>query len=379
MPRFSASYPGSRSLLTIHERIGALSDYAGRGVVMAFIDAGFYPHPEIAGRVLVHVDAGTDQITEQTGTDYDSGDLGWHGQMTTVIAAGDGRLSGGRYRGIASEAQLVLVRVGTPRGQVKEPDILRGLNWLADNCHRFQVRVVNISVGGDFVCDDPDHPIYAVIRKLTAAGVVVVAAAGNRAQNFMVPPASATEAITVGGLDDQNVLDESHWRLYHSNYGQSYSGQPKPDLIAPARWVVGPIMPETSVAREARWLGPLLQSPDDDEIRRLLRRGYADLGLTRRQVLEPDANLYAMLQARINAHKIVDAHHQHVDGTSVAAPVVSAVIAQMLQINPRLTPEQIRSILCATARPLADYPPERQGSGVIRPADALAQVSENTD
>ncbi len=138
-------------------------------------------------------------------------------------------------------------------------------------------------------------------------------------------------------------------------------------------------MPETGVAREARWLGPLLQSADDEAIRKLLRRGYADLGLARKQAWEPDANVYSMLQARINTHKIVDAHHQHVDGTSVAAPIVSAVVAQMLEANPRLTPSEIRSILCATARPLAGCPPQRQGAGVIHAAGALVQVLKNVD
>ncbi|MBZ0298499.1 MAG: S8 family serine peptidase, partial [Anaerolineae bacterium] len=178
MSLFSANYPGAQGLLTTLERVGALPEYTGRGVVMAFIDAGFYPHPEIAGRVRVHVDASTSRISEQMDDRYHSGDLGWHGQMTTVIAAGDGRLSNGKYRGIASGAELVLIRVGTPRGQVKEPDILRGLHWLVEAHRRFDVRVVNISVGGDFVSTDPDHPIYAAVRRLTAEGVTVVAAAG---------------------------------------------------------------------------------------------------------------------------------------------------------------------------------------------------------
>lgn len=379
MSLFSVNYPGANGLLTTAERVGASPDYTGRGVVMAFIDAGFYPHPEIAERVLLHVDASTTQITEQIGDDYDSGDLGWHGQMTAVIAAGDGRLSGGKYRGIASGVQLVLIRVGTPRGQVKEPDILRGLRWLLANHARFGIRVVNISVGGDVVSNDPDHPIHAAVRELVHAGVTIVTAAGNRAHDYVVPPASSVEAITVGGVDDQNTLDSSRWRAYHSNFGTSYNGQPKPDIMAPSIWVAGPIMPETGVAREARWLGPLLQSPNDEAVRKLLRRGYADLGLARKQAWEPDQNVYGMLQARINTHKIVDAYHQHVDGTSVAAPIVSAVVAQMLEANSRLTPSQIRSILCATARPLMGCPPHHQGAGVIHAAGALVQVLKNVD
>jgi serine protease AprX len=369
------SQPGQMTLLSTPERVGTLSQYTGRGVVMAFVDAGFYPHPEIAGRVLVHVDASTNHVFEQAPDAYEPSDLSWHGQMTSVIAAGDGSNSNGKYRGIASDAQLVLIKVSTPRGHIKEADILRGFRWLIDTHRRFNVRLVNVSVGGDFASSDPNHPLHEAVRKLTEAGVVVVTAAGNRLADSVVPPASAVEAITVGGLDDHNSLDPSLWTPYHSNYGVAHDGSLKPDLIAPAEWIAGPIMPETTVAREARWLGPLLHAPDRKHLNRLLKKGYSDLGIARSQALQPDDHVYAMLQARINTHKIVDAHHQHVDGTSVAAPIVSSVIAQMLEVNPGLTPQQIRSILTATAQPLADTPRERQGSGVLRAADAVMKAS----
>lgn len=374
---FNANYPfsepGKATLLPTPRRVGALRQYTGRGVVMAFIDSGFYPHPELEGRILLHVDASTNHIVEQAGDDFGVHDLSWHGQMTSVIAAGDGSLSRGKYRGIASDAQVVLIRVSTPKGLIKEADILRGLRWLLDTHRRLNVRVVNISVGGDFTSDDPSHPLHRAVRRLVEAGVTVVVAAGNRGVDSLVPPASAAEAITVGGLDDHNSLDRSLWKPYHSNYGRDYTGRHKPDVIAPSVWVAGPIMPETGVAREARWLGRLLKARTDRDMLHLLERGYSDLGISRGQAQEVNDHLHSMLQARINTHKIVDAHHQHVDGTSVAAPIVAAVVAQMLEANPNLTPQVIRSILCATAQPLADVPSERQGAGVIHAAQAVRQ------
>jgi serine protease AprX len=376
---FTANYPqfryGDPALLSTPERVQAVEQYAGRGVVIAFIDSGFYSHPELAGRILLHVDASTEAVIEQAGDQLEPHDLSWHGQMTSVIAAGDGRMSGGKYRGIASEAELVLIRVSTPKGLIKERDILRGLNWLLSAHERFNIRLVNISVGGDYTSRDARHPLHRAVRRLAQAGVTVVCAAGNRGAGSVVPPASAAEAITVGGLDDQNVLDDRLWRLYHSSYGTDYRGNPKPDLIAPAMWVAGPIMPETTVAREARWLGPLLQVRDQKQAVGVLKKGYADLGIARKQAMKPDDHLYSMIQARINTHKIVDAHHQHVDGTSVAAPIVTAVIAQMLEANPGLTPRRIRAILRATARPLADAAPERQGAGVLCAAEAVQRAA----
>jgi serine protease AprX len=372
MPLFTSNYPlnGQTILLSTPSRAGANPAYTGRGVVIAFIDSGFYPHPDLGNRILVHVDATTSRISEQPNA-FPASDLSWHGQMTSVIAAGDGRTSNGQYRGIASEVQLVLIKVSNRRSQIKEADILRGMRWLIANHDRFNVRIVNVSVGGDFESSDPEHPLYRAVRKLAKAGVVVVAAAGNRGTHFVVPPASAPEAITVGGIDDHNTLDRSQWTLYHHNYGTAYDGTAKPDLLAPAIWIASPILPDSGVAREARWLAPLLHAEDTSSVSRVLRRGYADLAITRSQAQRPNKNLFAQLQARIHAHKLIDANHQHVDGTSVAAPIVSSVVVQMLEANPGLTPQAIRAILTSTAHKLPGVEDERQGAGVLNASAAV--------
>jgi len=380
VPTFTSNYPnfqaGEPTLLSTPERTGALAQYTGAGVTIAFIDSGFYPHPDLDGRILVHADASTNHITEQT-NDFESNDLSWHGQMTSVIACGDGKMSNGKYRGIASGANVVLVKVSTPIGHIKEGDILRGLRWVIDTYKRLNIQVVNISVGGDFVYNKADHLLHKAIRKLTKAGVTVVVAAGNRHVDYLLPPASAAEAITVGGFDDHNSLDQSQWTPYHHNYGVVYDGTPKPELIAPANWLASPIMPHSSVAREAYWLGRLLQNPTEQEVQSLLAEGFNDLGFHPEEI-KKDAALYHKLEARIHAHKIVDTQHQHVDGTSVAAPIVTSVIAQMLQANPRLTPRQIRAILTRTARRLNGVPVEQQGAGVLNASAAVQTALETS-
>lgn len=381
LPDFKPNYPfhngGRPSLLSIPERTGGLPDYTGKGVVIAFIDSGFYPHPDLAGRIVLHADASTNRIIEQQ-DEFTIDDMSWHGQMTSFIACGDGRTSAGKYRGLACNARLVLVRVSTPKGQIKETDILRGLRWITDTYQRLNIRIVNISVGGDVVSNDPDHLLHKAVKKLVKAGITVVIAAGNRQVRHLLPPASAPEAIVVGGIDDQNTLDQSRWQLYHHNFGNAYDGTPKPEVVAPANWIASPIMPGTSVEREAGWLAPLLDSPSEKQVGKLLRDGYADLGLSRGEALSPDNDLYARLEKRIHAHKIIDAHHQHVDGSSVAAPIVTGVIAQMLEANPRLTPRQIRDILTATATRLSHFPVDRQGAGVLNAAEAVKRAAEQS-
>lgn len=379
MPLFSANVPYAgtmeRGVLSLRERLGASTQYTGRGVVIAFIDSGYYMHPDLGDRILVHTDASTQHIVEEDRV-RTTDDLSWHGQMTSVIAAGNGAESGGRFQGLASESKLVLIKITSPRGLVKEGDILRGLRWLIDTHHRLGVKVVNLSVGGDYVSYDPEHSIHRAIRRLVEEGVTVVAAAGNKGGDAIVPPASSPHAITVGGYNDSNTTERERWMAYHNDYGTCYDGSSKPDVTAPAVWIASPILPGSGVAREAYWLGPLLHSESEGALKRLLLRGYADLGLSLEEAMRPDDHLYAKLQARINTHKLIDAKHQHVDGTSVSAAVVTALVAQMLEANPRLTPESIRAILMQTAVPLPHVPTAQQGAGTIHAANAVLAAAK---
>ncbi|MBZ0309099.1 MAG: S8 family serine peptidase [Anaerolineae bacterium] len=373
MREFTSNYPHfERGMLSLPERLGVLPDYTGRGVVMAFIDSGFSMHPDISSRIMVHADASTQHIIE-TPTVRELSPLSWHGQMTTVIAAGDGRTSNGKFRGAACESQLVLVKVSTPDGQIKERDILRGLRWLLDTHRRLKVRIVNLSVGGDFVSTDPNHPLYRAVQKLTEAGITVITAAGNRGTSELVPPASAPHAITVGGYDDHNTLDSSEWKMYHSSYGTAYDGTLKPEIIAPAAWIASPILPESEMAQEAAWLAPLLNGRSESALEALLHQAADLFGLSPRANPE-SGRVHQLLQERINKYKMIDAHHQHVDGTSVSTAIVPSVVAQMLEANPHLTPAQIRDILIRTAVPLPHVSPKRQGAGRLNAAESVRQA-----
>ncbi len=375
---FQRTYPihgVDDGVLTIAARTHAPAAWTGRGVGIAFIDSGFFPHPDFSRRVLVHANAAYPTVVENRRYRADL-PQSWHGMMSVALAAGSGWRSGGRFAGIAPKARLVLVAVTNARGRIKEPDILRGLQWVVEHGARFGVRIVNLSVGGDLPSADPAHPIHAAIRELNSRGVVVVAAAGNRAVARLVPPASALEAITVGGVNDGNSADAHHWTLYHHNYGHACDGTPKPDVLAPAEWVASPLLPRSGTAREIARLDRLLTVEAWDEARalHLIRLARRDLGLSREEVKALTPALRETIQARIAACKVINADHQYVDGTSVAAAIVTGVVAQMLEANPLLTPAAVRDILKATAKPLAHVPAERQGAGVIRPAPAVSEA-----
>src|SRR3972149_4357718 len=76
----------------------------------------------------------------------------WHGLMTSSLGAGNGFMSDRLYQGIATHANLVLVKTGNRRGRrIHGGGIHRALAGVIANRDRFDIRVVNISLGGDHV------------------------------------------------------------------------------------------------------------------------------------------------------------------------------------------------------------------------------------
>ena len=94
-------------------RMDADERYTGRGVTIAFLDSGFYAHSDLlepVNRILAYhsIFPAEDDPTRLHTPDVAS----WHGMMTSVVAAGNGFLSEGLYRGIAPDANVVLVKIG---------------------------------------------------------------------------------------------------------------------------------------------------------------------------------------------------------------------------------------------------------------------------
>lgn len=362
------------ALLATPYRVHAYPQFTGRGVVMAFLDSGFYPHPDLTrpyNRILAHIDATVKDPIERPNFRRPAV-TSWHGLMTTSVAAGNGFLSGSRYRGIASDAKLVLVKTGNRRGRrIHEDDIYRALNWVIHNQHRYHIRIINLSVGGDIPSDGTLSALDELVEEASARGMVVVCAVGNGGLQAVVPPASAPSAITVGGLDDRNSLEKMRHRLYHSNFGHGGHFKTKPDLIAPAIWVAAPMLPQTSTYNEGQYLWKLVHA-SDEELKTLLATREAEKKFKKETLNSSLDEIRRALRLRMIENKYIHAHYQHVDGTSMAAPIVSSVIAQMLEANPALTPAQIEKILCDSAQPLENFPRERQGYGVLNAAHAVA-------
>ncbi|MGL4649796.1 MAG: S8 family serine peptidase, partial [Caldilineaceae bacterium] len=415
---FPYYHPDEERVLGLSERLPDYARFNGDGVTLGFLDSGFYPHPDLCRdplpvgqpldrlsarqwrslleplgpRFLDYVDLSADQ--DVRGVDHpslwDGQGVAWHGQMTSVIAAGNGNLSGGLYRGLAPSATLLPIKIGRGDGRVPESDLLRGFEWLLAErrSERLGLRVLNVSVGGDFAQEWRLNPVCLAAERLSERGVLVVAAAGNSGRPDLKAPATAPSVLTVGAVEDENRLIDrcrtdsiERLLLFHHTWGTvrgPFGRQRKPEVLATGRHVPGPILPVSFVWREAMAIGRLREtlrvgdSHTDSLLahwQRVLHEETADEEATTGEWM---GEVWQAVRKRMNAHKWVDAHHQHVDGTSVSAAIVSSVATQMVHANSNLRPEELRALLRETALPLFHLPAEQSGSGVIQPAVAVA-------
>ena len=354
-------------------RIDAAQKYTGKGVTIAFLDSGFYPHPDliepknriIGYRHMLMKEGDTSQL-------FDPDVASWHGMMTSVVAAGNGSLSNGFYRGAAPDAKVVLVKLAKT-GRITEQNIQDGLEWVLENRTKYKIRVVNISAGGDFENSYLHDSLSQTVEACVNKGLVIVCAAGNAGHlpnHPVFPPASSPSCIAVGGLDDKNSMNRAKRGMYRSSYGPTLDGFQKPEVIAPSIWVPAPILPGTPTAQQAELLGTLDKSVDEDLHSTIRANSGVDADLDA-ALDRPVHSIRQIVALKLRQGNVINKHYKYVDGTSFAAPIVSSVVAQMLEANPRLTAQQVKRILICTAERLPHFEVDRQGWGVINPRKAV--------
>jgi serine protease AprX len=354
-------------------RLDADQRFTGRGVTIAFLDSGFYPHVDLttpSNRILAYKNMF--ESDGQLETLFQPDVASWHGMMTSVVAAGNGALSNGFYRGIAPDAEVVLVKLART-GRITDENIREGLEWILANNEQYNIRIINISAGGDEEKSYLEDPLSQVVEACSAAGILVVCAVGNSGHlpnHPVVPPASAPSCIAVGGLDDNNSMNRARRGMYRSSYGPTIDGLQKPEVIAPSIWVPAPILPNTPTAQQAALLDEL-DNAKDEELHSIIRNNPGvdeDLDAALDRAVH---SIRQLILLKINTENVITKHYKYVDGTSFSAPIVSSVAAQMLEANRSLTPSQVKRILIDTAERLPGYEIDRQGWGVIDPRRAV--------
>ena len=194
----------------------------GEGVAVAVLDTGIAVHPDLRGKVVMFQDC----VNHRQGMYDDSG----HGTHVGGIIAGDGRMSRGRFQGIAPEVRLVVIKILDAKGEGSVEQILDGIWWLQKNHRRYGIRVVNISVGArqDLEPGKEECLIHAV-EELWNQGLVVVVSAGNYGpgEDSIAVPGNSRKVITVGALEEPGMKNRC------SGSGPTDQCIVKPELVAP--------------------------------------------------------------------------------------------------------------------------------------------------
>jgi serine protease len=298
----------------------------GSGVVVAVLDTGVRAdHPDLAGQQLPGYDMVSDTAIANDGSGRDSdpsdpgdwvtsaeaatgtfsgcdaSDSSWHGTSTaSLIVAATNNSTG--MAGVAPGAKVVSVRVlGKCFGT--DSDIIAGMRWAAGlpvtgvPTNPNPAKVINMSLGGGGACSSA---YQQAINEITAAGVLIVAAAGNSAGGPVNEPANCTGVVGVLAL-----------RHAGSKVGFSDLG-PEISIAAPGGNCI-------NVSAGSACLYPILAASNSGT------RG-------------PASSIWT------------DSYNITV-GTSFSSPLVAGVAALMKARQPSLTPAQIRTAMRASARP----------------------------
>ncbi len=212
---------------------------------------------------------------------------------------------------MAPEANIIAIKILDKDGKGNSADALLGMQWIYDNAEKYNIRIVNLSIGTDDT--GSEDPLVKGVEALWEKGIVMTIAAGNNGPRFgsVTSPGISRKVITVGSYDDnepKSYLADS--LLHFSGRGPTSECIIKPDVVAPGDSV-------TSCYNNS---------------------------------------LYVQLS-----------------GTSMSTPIVSGAIALLLEKKPNLSPDEIKYLLKKTSINM-NFPRNRQGWGMLNVEALLNSV-----
>lgn len=220
----------------VREQIGITSDMYtndGKGIVVAVLDTGIGHHPDLTGKVLEFRD-----FVGKRNLMYDNNG---HGTHVCGIICGSGSLSEGRYRGIAPGAELVVGKVLDGNGDGSTENMLEGLNWIMQVREKYNIRILNISVGiGNLEEAAKERALKEKIGQVWDSGILVVCAAGNKGpeEDTISGLGESKHVLTVGCHDGKFFKNDPHRCESYSGRGKNGVYPKKPDLVAPGTNIV---------------------------------------------------------------------------------------------------------------------------------------------
>jgi serine protease AprX len=321
-----SSHTATRGVELLDGEVEDLGIVDGEDIGVAVVDSGVdASHPDLTDRVGENVKVLPGGVAVPF-SDTDLLSLSGHGTHVAGIVAGTGIASDGRYHGAATGATIHGVSGGT---LVSMHSALDALDWVLANHDAVEpaIRVVNNSWGSSGE-HNPDSATSQLVGELVDAGILVVFAAGNSGgdgNSLQTSPECTNPTpgvVCVAAYDDLGSGTRDGATAGFSSRGAADRPETWPDLAAPG----------ASITATCRPVLPLcLTGPS----------------------LSEDLLYYATLS-----------------GTSMAAPHVAGIAAQVLQVAPDLSPAELEAVLVDTAH---DYGDEghAQGAGLV---DAVAAV-----
>lgn len=200
---------------------------------VAVLDTGIALHPDFKGRIV-----GFRDFIHGRNSAYD--DNG-HGTHVCGIIAGDGSLSGGKYRGIAPFARLFVGKVLDEKGDGTVEDMVEGIRWVLAKKEEFSIRILNISVGiGELKSREKEELLIHYLEKAWEEGLAVVCAAGNNGPelNTLSPLGKSRKVISVGCHDGNYYKNLPGRCETYSARGKDSLGERKPDIVAPGTEII---------------------------------------------------------------------------------------------------------------------------------------------
>ena len=280
--------------------LGSVPPVNGQGIGVAVVDSGIAQHSALQNRVVANISFVTGNASP-----YDTFGHGTH--VAGIIAGVNLKTTTSYNGGIAPGASLINVRVLGGDGSGYTSDVITGIDWVIANRSKYNIRVINLSLGHAVNESCSIDPLCQAVARAYAAGITVVAAAGNYGVSpdghmilgGIISPGNSPFAITVGALNTQGTTDRSDDAVtpYSSRGPTEYDFIVKPDVAAPGHRIVS------------------LEAYNS-----YLSTHYPTL-----HVAGSGTNEYMRLS-----------------GTSMAAPMVSGAVALMLQGTPSMIPSQVK-------------------------------------
>jgi len=170
-----------------------------------------------------------------------SSDLSGHGTHVTGIAAGNGRASNGRYRGVASQSELIIVKLGTSIGDSfpRTTQLMQGIDFAL----RFAISqnrplVINVSFGNNYgshtglsLLENYINDAASIWRTSIVIGTGNEGTAGNHAQGILRIGENTLVELAVSEFEFS--LNLQIWKNYYDHFDIS--------ITAPNGTRVGPI------------------------------------------------------------------------------------------------------------------------------------------